>query len=146
MARGGYRQPANPAPVSGPGRLSRRTDGGPQQTRVAMPDAAYGEQQEMQAIQSGAPMVADPGVSQGGPGPVGPSPVGLDAPTQRPDEPITAGAPFGPGPGPAGGGDPLSDDMRIIAKYLPSLEAAANDSAAPQSFRNFVRYVRGWSG
>ena len=26
--RGGYRQPSNPAPVSGPGALSKRTDGG----------------------------------------------------------------------------------------------------------------------
>jgi len=28
MPRGGYRQPNNPAPVSGPGALSQRTDGG----------------------------------------------------------------------------------------------------------------------
>jgi hypothetical protein len=30
----------------------------------------------------------------------GPSVIPLDAPSQFPDEPITAGAPFGPGPGP----------------------------------------------
>ena len=28
---GGKRTPGNPAPVSGPGQLSQRTDGGPQQ-------------------------------------------------------------------------------------------------------------------
>ncbi len=32
--QGGYRKPNNPAPVSGPGSLSQRTDGGPTQPAV----------------------------------------------------------------------------------------------------------------
>lgn len=98
MARGGYREPANPAPVSGPGALSRRTDGGPVQGKKYIPaNGKYGEATALQEIQSGAPM-------QGNPIPSTPTPsipampvTPIDAPTNRPDEPVTAGMPFGPG-------------------------------------------------
>ena len=38
---GGKRTPRNPAPVSGPGRLSRRTDGGPAQVNAQMTGRRY---------------------------------------------------------------------------------------------------------
>jgi hypothetical protein len=102
---GGYRKPENPAPVSGPGSLSRRTDGGPQQVNASLPDARYGEQSDFQEIQSGAPMAAAPPVDSidvGGGGGMNVSPpVPLTEPTLRPDEPISWGASFGPGPGPS---------------------------------------------
>mgnify|MGYP003354053986 CR=1 FL=1 len=98
MPKGGYRKPTNPAPVSGPGSLSRRTDGGPFQG--AQPIAAagvYGERKALQDLQTGAPM-------QGNPIPATPAPslprtpvTGLFAPTERPNEPVTSGMPFGPG-------------------------------------------------
>jgi hypothetical protein len=60
MPRGGYRQPNNPAPVSGPGMLSKRTDGGategmtqPQQQYTGF---NYGEGGEIAAQQSSAPL------------------------------------------------------------------------------------------
>lgn len=104
--RGGYRRPSNPAPVSGPGALSQRTDGQPARWIAA---DQYGEGQEMMDVQKSAPM------SQTKPQPMRvPRPpmsatasqaasdiVPLFAPTQRPNEPVTAGAPFGPGPGPS---------------------------------------------
>lgn len=74
-------------PVSPPGRFSQRTDLSAQPAQQ-LPDAAYGEQAEFQAIQSAAPMAAK-GKPQKMPG--------LMAPTARPDEPVTSGAPFGPG-------------------------------------------------
>lgn len=43
MPRGGYQRPSNPAPVSGPGAMSKRTDGGPVQKLRDLPDAQYGE-------------------------------------------------------------------------------------------------------
>ena len=103
---GGMRTPANPAPVSGPGRLSRRTDGGPQQTTTPMTGMGYGENAEFNDIQSSAPLAAAPSVSNTRsrnkvPTSQGAAATPLNAPTQRPDEPVTAGAPFGPGPGPA---------------------------------------------
>ena len=47
----------------------------------------------------------------------------LDAPTQRPDEPVTAGAPVGPGPGPEAiglGGEAEVDELRRIYQAFPS--------------------------
>lgn len=82
--RGGYQAPENPSPVSGPGALSQRTD---VQMPMALPDPAYGEGKEFMEIQQGAPM---PAVQR-------PTPMPLTAPTQYPDEPLTAGSPFGPG-------------------------------------------------
>lgn len=87
---GGYQAPANPAPVSGPGQLSQRTDGGPGQPVRSLPDAGYGESKAFVDQQQGAPLAQAPGL---------PTVVPLDAPTGRPGEPVTAGAPLGPGPG-----------------------------------------------
>lgn len=95
--------PANPAPVSGPGALSRRTDNGPAQKLRDLPDAQYGEAATYADLQRGAPLAQTPSPS-GVPSPGGggasapPSFVGFGAPTQRPNEPVTAGADAGAGP------------------------------------------------
>jgi hypothetical protein len=99
-----YQKPSNPAPVSGPGRFARRTDGGPggRQAPVPIPGGAYGDGVDMMEVQSGAPMAASAPVQQQAPAaPPAAPPEGIDlfAPTQRPDEPVTAGAALGPGPG-----------------------------------------------
>ena len=44
--QGGYRKPENPAPSSGPGALSQRTDGGPAQGAKYIPGLPYGQGQE----------------------------------------------------------------------------------------------------
>lgn len=93
MARGGKRTPANPAPVSGPGALSRRTDGGPGQPVRVAPGGAYGERQASVALQQAAPMQSGtPAPSRGsaGAGVTGPPPDIFGA-TARPSEPATAG-------------------------------------------------------
>ena len=96
--RGGYQQPANPAPVSGPGSLSQRTDGGPidgvqPQTQGAkyMPGLPYGEGGNMEQ-QSGAPLAGNdiPKV-------VTPEAIPLSAPS-RSNLPDQSGLDFGPGP------------------------------------------------
>ena len=95
--KGGYQKPNNPATFSGPGKFSQRTDGGPgdmRQPQRDIPSAGYGEGVETAAIQAGAPLSAT-----GGAGGMQPQPIPFSAPTQRPDEPITAGMDFGPGPG-----------------------------------------------
>lgn len=98
MARGGYRQPNNPAPVSGPGALSKRTDGGATEgmTQPAryISGLGYGKGKETYDMQTAAPM-------QGNDTPAMPAPqaVPLSAPTMRPEEPITAGIDMGAGPG-----------------------------------------------
>lgn len=101
MPRGGYQRPSNPAPVSGPGALSRRTDGGPAQGAKYMAGGKYGEGQQLMQQQKSAPMSGGPAKPKPA-APANPNLSGivpLTAPTQRPDEPLTAGSPFGPGPG-----------------------------------------------
>jgi hypothetical protein len=109
---GGYRRPANPAPVSGPGALSRRTDG----NQPVMPTSGlpYGENQALDAIQSAARM---PQMGGGGM----PAIVPLDAPSEFPREPITAGAAFGPGPGPSPtSGMPVQKLRDTLARLMPN--------------------------
>ncbi len=84
---GGMRTPASPAPVSGPGALSARTDGVPNGTITGLP---YGQNGALNAQAASAPMAQ----------PTGPTIVPMDAPTQNPMEPVTSGVPVGPGPGP----------------------------------------------
>lgn len=98
---GGYRQPSNPAPVSLPGALSSRTDGGPtegMQSPSTQParyisGLPYGQGKETYDQQTAAPMAGNTMPSM--PEPVVP----LSAPTQRPSEPITSGIDMGAGPG-----------------------------------------------
>ena len=97
MAQGGYRKPNNPAPVSGPGALSRRTDGGPTQGAKEMSGGRYGERQEMQAFQTAAPMAGNATPVRRS---MMPKITPLTAPTERPDEAPEVGMPFGEGPGP----------------------------------------------
>lgn len=140
--QGGYRQPSNPAPVSGPGALSQRTDG---QGAKYMAGGQYGEGQEMMDLQTSAPMSKapeQPRMRQPRSGrqvvEEGMRPTPLFAPTERPDEPITAGAPFGPGPGPV-------VRPRPVGKLASTLErlAASDDSGALAAFYRMAQ-SRGW--
>lgn len=148
---GGYRKPANPAPVSGPGALSKRTDGGPgaKAAAVKLPDAGYGEQRDFQAIQQGAPIAkagSNTNVGQS-PTPTPPPPT-LDAPSGRPDQPVTHGADSGPGLGMDSLGlfDPsqmAANDVTYMMKYLPTLQYMVDTTPnAPTSTLALVRYLR----
>lgn len=121
MPSGGYREPESPAPASGPGRLSRRTDGGPAQKIRDLPDAAYGENAVYQDLQRQAPLSASPPQSMptGGAGaPGGMTPFG--DPTQNPDQPVTSGAEYGDGPGTEALGlpQPVDQDLAAYAPYV----------------------------
>ena len=132
---GGYRRPANPAAVSGPGSLSARTDGGAtSQPQMVAPGGEYGDRQEMESIQAGADMAQAPVTPA-------PRPPGLADPTAYPDEPNTAGAEMGPAMGPQAAGiksdfDITNDKLRPL---IHSLEIIAN---LPQSNPETRAYVR----
>lgn len=147
MARGGYRQPGNPAPVSGPGALSKRTDGGPGQPVRAPSGGKYGERQELEQLQQAAPVSASPGGDVGAPQPadITAGLVGFDAPTQMPDEPITAGAAMGEGAGPEALSLPNApdEDLRRLVAYLPVFEHMANQPGSSKAARNLVRQLKG---
>lgn len=146
--RGGYRRPTNPAPASGPGRLSRRTDG--KQPMQSLPDAKYGEQQAFQNAQQAAPMAADAGglgnfAAPAAAGPNLSNVVPMGAPTQNPNEPITAGLPMGPGAGStlAPQQPTLSpEDAKRLQAYIPTLVLLASREDASPATRQFVRQLR----
>lgn len=151
---GGKRTPRNPAPASGPGQLSQRTDGGPQQVLSDVSGMAYGENQAMESLQSAAPMSASgqassraarnaPRARGGQQG--GSKPTSLMSPTSRPGEPVTDGASFGPGAGPRNlpnAREQSKQDAQMIAKYLPDLMDIAESQDTPEGFKRFVRYLR----
>jgi hypothetical protein len=107
---GGYRAPSHPNQVSGPGKYAKRTDGGAAQVLSAAPDQPYGAVKQQLDQQRAAPMGAQtplpnaPSAPGGAPAGAQPAPPysggAFNAPSQRPGEPVTAGAAIGPGPGP----------------------------------------------
>lgn len=142
--KGGYQAPTNPAPVSGPGALSQRTDGGPADTQAAqyVSGLPYGEGQALMATQQAAPMAASSAMPQSAPI------VPLNAPSQRPNEPVTAGADAGPGPGMSSLGLGAKDvaanteSRAIMASYVPALlNIAAQPGTSPET-RNIIRQLR----
>ncbi len=146
---GGYQPPRNPAMASGPGALSRRTDGGPADRKQPirdLPNGEYGSGKQFRELQQQAPLPASPAIPQA------PRPQVSDiqvptfnAPSTRPDEPVTSGANAGAGMGMSGLNlpDPVQADMRWFRDRLPALEILANLPSASPTFRNYVRRVRG---
>lgn len=130
--------------VSGPGKFAKRTD-----LEYQAPE--YGDAKAMAEQVAGAPLAKSPSVrpaqaavvrDAASAGAVTP----LYAPTQRPNEPITHGAPVGAGAGPEAlmmnqNLDTDADKIRMLS-YLPALEAAAQDPNSSQAFRNYVRVLR----
>lgn len=149
---GGYRRPANPAPVSGPGALSKRTDG--RQPVRPMPNAKYGESAAFEQAQAGAPMSGDigGGMPSGGGAAMGPDPstlVPLNAESQFPDQPVTAGLSGGPGGGPMvpNRPSPLTPEQRDrLRSYLPALVLLASRDDSDANTRQLVRQLRGELG
>ena len=122
MEQGGYRKPNNPAPVSGPGALSQRTDGGPTQPATYMAGLPYGQGQQNYDNQVAAPMA-------GNPVPQMEMPTPLLAPSARPSEPITTGVDIGPGAGSEvkprlpNSSYTIQEVIRNLIQYDPSGEA-----------------------
>ena len=142
--KGGYQAPANPAPVSGPGAKSQRTDGGPADTQAAqyVSGLPFGEGQAFMAQQQAADMSASGMMPE--PAPIVP----LNAPTQRPYEAVTAGADAGEGPGMSalglGAKDVAADKefKATIASYMPVLMHVASRSTTSPETRNIIRQLR----
>lgn len=117
----------------------------------ALPDAQYGEAKEFATAQQGAPMAATPGPTAAAPQAPGSNPaadvVGLGTPSQRPGEPVTAGADAGLGPGMSSLGikDPNKEDIVNLKRVLPALELIASMPHSSQATRNVVRRLRSLS-
>lgn len=84
------------------------------------------------------PAGAQPGAQQ-----AGPPRAAFGDPTQRPNEPISNGAPFGPGAGPEALGIPnmQNQDLAQLVPYLPAFQAMANQPGSSRAARNLVRQI-----
>ena len=133
------------AGAAGPGPYSKRTDG------LAFQSPEYGAGVENAANKAGAPLAKTPDVRPESRSEMGMAPSQVEkvtplfAPSERPDEPITAGIAMGEGPGPEvlGLSSARQADADIVAKYMPALDAMASAPDSPQSFRIFVRNLQG---
>lgn len=141
---GGFRPTApqnNPANISATGGNGQS---GKQPMRY-ISGLPYGQGQETMAQQAGAPM------AQAAPTPSMQLPQIRDllSPTAFPEEPITAGSDFGPGPGSEvlpkniDANTRPDENQQIIQKYLPTLIQAAQMDDAPDSYKRFVNFLMG---
>jgi hypothetical protein len=128
---------------SGPGPFAKRTD---RQGAKRLPNAAYGEQKEFQEQQMGAPMAKSQG-QRPAVNDLMANVVPLNAPTRRPDEPVTAGVDAGPGPGREVLGlksptDAQLEDLARISKYMPMMMQYADSPQSSGTMKAFVKYLR----
>lgn len=139
---GGYRKPENPAQVSGPGALSQRTDGSPQ-AQVHPTGGKYGEAKTYSELSAGAAAGAPPIAGGGASGDTPTPPTPLDAPTENPNEPVTAGADAGEGPDSSVLNLPKQETQADLkAKFgpiLPALIAEAQSPYATQALKDRVQ-------
>ena len=123
--------------------------------RQGTPGKAYSNRTDlstgMKPVPSGGvDTTAAGGMTGSAPTPQGPPPMPLPAPedspmlfdeTARPDEPVTAGLPIGPGPGPSR--DTRAADTKKVQKYLPLIALYLDRPDTPDSVRHLYRYIRG---
>lgn len=140
LARGGRRS-GTPGKAYG-----NRTDLNAQRTMpiAKYPSDRYGEQVKQVEAQRAVPVASQPQpvppTPTGGP-PAGPPPiVPLNAPTARPNEPLTAGIDSGPGVGAPP--QPVIDNPERIRQWLPALERLASAPDTSPQTRNFIRFLR----
>jgi hypothetical protein len=146
------------APQNNPMNVNGRGGNGQSGTQAAryVSGLPYGEGQALMATQEAAPLAAAPSIEQSGmpsglASAAASQPViGLNEPSARPNEPITSGAPLGPGPGMEALGPTVSqkfetqliEDNRKLLNFLPSLESMANDPSSSTTFRGFIQYLK----
>lgn len=134
-------EPMNPlAGKAGPGKFSVRED--------LPPSTEYGERKQMQEIMGGAPTAktrgaADPKLGR----PANPLPAAtpLFAPSERANEPVTAGIDMGAGPGSEVLGMRQPDDTNFranIAAYMPVLAYIASQPNTSPETRQVIRELR----
>ena len=140
--KGGYQRPTSPAPVSGPGSLSQRTDGGPADTQSAryISGLPYGQGNEMLSLQQSAPMEASTTPSPASPSQIATAPqqvmsapvqvTSINAPSNRPNEPVTHGANLGPGPG-----------TESLGLFNPDVAAETNFRASMISYMPVLMHI-----
>jgi len=132
--------PMNPlAGPSGPGKFATRTDS------LSFQSPEYGAGVEMAQQKAGAPLAQSRGVADNVGGRPSNPVVGLSEPTQRPDEPITAGLDMGPGPGSETlmmNQAPDDNNFRAnITAYIPVLSYVSGLPSTSPETRKAIRQI-----
>lgn len=135
--------------VAGPGKFSQRTDKAVSNANNNPPADSYGGAQDYHDVKTGAPMAQDSGQAPAMDfsslfGNAANRVVPLNAPSQQPNTPVTAGAAAGPGVGPGALNlqNMNSQDMANLKAYLPVFEYMANQPGASWAMRNVVRQIK----
>ena len=151
MARGGYRPSA---PQNDPMKVNARGGNGQSGTQAAkyVSGLPYGEGKELMQTQESAPLAAAPSIEQAsmpsGLAPAAAPIIPLNAPTQRPGEPVTFGADAGAGPDTSVLGlfdaDQIANDKyrAQVASYLPALLRIAAMPTTSPTTRAIIRKLR----
>lgn len=145
--RGGDRVPSNPAPVSNPGAGSARTDGQAARFAAGIDNAEDFYEMQTQAKLNKSGVTLPTGRSGGAPV-MQPEVVGLNEFTQRPDEPVSAGADSGAGPDSSVLASTtmlsaMNDaDLAKLASHLPVYARIAESPNASAAFKNWYRWLR----
>lgn len=122
--------------------------------RQGTPGKAYANRTDLQMAPDMSKNTAASGGMEAPPPPPAPGPPmrapedtpGLTTPTQRPDEPITAGMDMGAGPGSESltGFDPRVAETQLMKKkWGPYLQHLTNDPETPESVKVLYRYMMG---
>ena len=122
------------------------------QPAKAMTGGQYGENKDMMELQTSAMMnasptyAATPSMGRSQSAPTGQNVLPLDAPTERPNEPVTTGIDGYDGAGTevmyAKDQTLATEDRQRMITALPTLSLLAESPSASNAFRNYVRYLR----
>jgi hypothetical protein len=111
---------------------------------MTLPDSKYGEAAQFQQIQQGAALSTPAPAGGSAPAPIQ-TPTPLTDPTGHAQQPVTAGADAGAGPGSDALGLPNNtfneDVKRRLGPLLPFLIRKADDPHASQELKDQVRYL-----
>jgi hypothetical protein len=102
---------------------------------MVAPGGAYGDRTDMLDLQASAPMAATPATPAV-------EPIPFNAPTQRPDEPVTTGVAAGPGAGPEILANNQGPQVRKLTHVLQSM--VANDTTGEVSAFLSMAEQNGW--
>ena len=104
--------------------------------KMAVQNQTYGKAGAQIESQRAVPMGASPTEVQGRKAVALPPLEPLTAPTKRPNEPITAGAPFGPGVGPSAAGIPMYNPQQAAIEEIKMIaQLDANNDLADLASR-----------
>jgi hypothetical protein len=112
--------------------------------RQGTPGKGYANRTDLNVQYDQSKPTAAAGGMEAPPVTAGPSPdelPSLSTDTQYPSEPVTAGLPIGPGPGPQR--DNRAEETQRLKMYLPMIEPYINRPDTPDSVRMLFRYIRG---